>query len=275
MAPLPDVGPTFEWIEASWGPALCCRSLGAVAPHLFTSRQLRLSGDGPEMSEAWNALATSLAVSPGRVTWLHQVHGTGVVIVRSDQGLHRSAMTEGDALISDDPGVVIAVKAADCAPILLADRRTGSVGAVHAGWRGTAAGIVGKTVTAMQETFGTRPADLVAAIGPAIGTCCYEVGTDLVDAFAAAGHARHLIERWFLSPPPRRGERGVSTLRLDLAGANRDQLVLAGLAEGDVHLSGLCTANHLDVLTSFRAEREHAGRLAGAIRARGVRHSAP
>jgi YfiH family protein len=273
VSSLPAVEPPFEWFEESCGPSLRCHPLSAVAQHLFTSRHLQLSGQDPE--GAWDALGVSLNVSPGHVLWLHQVHGTGVMVVRAGEAAQQPGVTEGDALISNDPARAIAVKAADCAPILLADRRTGAVGAVHAGWRGTAAGVVGKTVNAMQEAFGTRPADLVAAIGPAIGTCCYEVGTELVDAFAAAGHARHLVERWFLSPPPRRGERGVSTLRLDLAGANRDQLILAGVAEADVYLSGLCTANHLDVLTSFRAERERAGRLAGAIRARTVRHFAP
>jgi copper oxidase (laccase) domain-containing protein len=88
-----------------------------------------------------------------------------------------------------------------------------------------------------------------------------------VDAFAAAGHERYLIDRWFLSPAPPRGSRERSTLRLDVAGANRDQLVLAGVPEEQIHSSGLCTAMHLDVLTSYRAEKGNAGRLAGVIRA--------
>jgi copper oxidase (laccase) domain-containing protein len=108
---------------------------------------------------------------------------------------------------------------------------------------------------------------VVAAIGPSIGACCYEVGSDLVDAFAAAGHERHLIDRWFLAPAPPRGSRERPKLRLDVAGANRDQLVLAGVPEEQIHLSGLCTAMHLDVLTSYRAEKENASRLAGVIRA--------
>jgi copper oxidase (laccase) domain-containing protein len=93
------------------------------------------------------------------------------------------------------------------------------------------------------------------------------VGPDLVDAFAAAGHERHLIQRWFTSTPPPRGSRAQNPLRLDVAGANRDQLVLAGVPEERVHLSGLCTAMHLDVLTSYRAEKEKAMRLVAAIRA--------
>jgi copper oxidase (laccase) domain-containing protein len=115
------------------------------------------------------------------------------------------------------------------------------------------------------------------------------VGSELVDAFAAAGHERHLIDRWFLAPAPPRGSRGRPAsaegfgearrsafdsdagrrpkLRLDVAGANRDQLVMAGVPGEQIHLSGLCTAMHVDVLTSYRAEREHAGRIAGVIRA--------
>jgi len=81
-----------------------------------------------------------------------------------------------------------------------------------------------------------------------------------VDAFAAAGHERYLIDRWFMTPRDR-------NLRLDVAGANRDQLILAGVREEHIHVSGLCTAMHLDVLTSFRAEKAKAGRIAGVIRA--------
>jgi polyphenol oxidase len=120
----------------------------------------------------------------------------------------------------------------------------------------------------LTREFATRPEDVVAAIGPSICAACYEVGTELVDAFAAAGHARHLIDRWFVTTPPPRGSVEPSPLRLDVAGANRDQLVLAGVPEENIHMSGLCTATNLDVLTSFRAEKERAGRLAGVIRAR-------
>jgi YfiH family protein len=161
------------------------------------------------------------------------------------------------------------VRAADCVPILIADQRTGVVAAVHAGWRGTAARAAVAALEALAREFGSRPADLVAAIGPHIGSCCYNVGPDLVDAFAAAGHPRHLTDRWFLAPPPPRGSRERPPLRLDVGGANRDQLVLAGVPEDRIYDSGLCTAMHLDVLTSYRAERDQSGRLAGIIRRAG------
>ncbi len=91
----------------------------------------------------------------------------------------------------------------------------------------------------------------------------------LVDAFAAAGHSRSLIDRWFLVRPSDRGAGERPPLRLDVAGANRDQLILSGVKEENIHTAGLCTAMHLDVLTSFRAEGTRAGRLGGVIRARG------
>jgi hypothetical protein len=118
------------------------------------------------------------------------------------------------------------------------------------------------------HAFGTRPQDLVVAIGPNIGACCYEVGSELVDAFAAAGHKRYLIDRWFLSPPPARGSQVRSALTLDVARSNIDQLILAGVPDEQIFLSGLCTAMHLEVLTSYRKEKEKAGRIAGVIRTR-------
>ena len=99
-------------------------------------------------------------------------------------------------------------------------------------------------------------------MGPSIRSCCYEVGGELIDAFAAAGHARHLIERWFAPSP-----QG-SSLRLDLQRANRDQLRAIGVPDAHIHDCGLCTAMHLDWLTSYRVEKSASGRIAGVIRCR-------
>ncbi len=260
--PLPTVPDPFYWTNEAWGPALRCRGLDPIAPHLFTTRALQLSS-------AEGRKVAAHAVGAPEMAMLTQVHGARVVVVRP--GSPRPTATDhGDVLVSDDPGVALAIRAADCVPLLLADERTGAVAAVHAGWRGTAAGAAAAALDAMGAEFGTRPGDVVAAIGPSIGACCYEVGSELVDAFAAAGHARHLIDRWFMTRPPARGRRARTALYLDVAGANRDQLVLAGVAEARIHTAGLCTAEHLDVLTSYRAEMEKAGRLAGVIRARSV-----
>jgi YfiH family protein len=256
---LPTMSEGFTWTDESWGAALRCAPLGAVATHLFTTRQLQLSS-------AEEARELAEAVGARDVAMVTQVHGRAVVVVRRGAGAPEPR-PEADALISDSPDIAVAVRAADCVPLLMADRTRGVVAAVHAGWRGTAARVAVAAVEALGREFGTRPADLVVAIGPSIGACCYEVGSDLVDAFAAAGHERHLIDRWFLSPPPARGSKDRAALSLDLPRANSDQLIQVGVPEDQIHASGLCTAMHLDVLTSYRKEKEGAGRLAGVIRA--------
>lgn len=262
---LPALPDSFVWFDASWGPALRCTPLHAIAPHVFTTRHLALSSH-----EDWSRVAE--AVGAKDVQTLTQVHGRDVCVVRSHHGLHHAeARPEADVLVSNDPTMAIAVRAADCVPVLIADPTTGSVAAAHAGWRGTAAGAATAAVEALEREFGARPADLVAAIGPSIGPCCYEVGTELVDAFAAAGHARHLVDRWFPAPPPGRDAYARGTLHLDTWGANRDQLILAGLVEQNIHTCGLCTADNLELFPSYRAEKERAGRLAGVIRSRSRR----
>ena len=248
---LPPVPDSFYWTTAPWGSALRCRPLEALAPHLFTTRQLPLSADSD-----YQQLAES--VGAGRVVSLTQVHGAAVVAIHRDEP-PLDGHPAADISVSNSRDVAIAVRAADCVPLLLADRETGAVAAVHAGWRGTSARAVVSALHAMEREFGTRPQNVVAAIGPSIGPCCYQVGSDLVDAFAAAGHERYLIDRWFSTP------RG-SQLRLNVAGANSDQLILAGVPPQQIYDVGLCTAMHLDVLTSYRAEKEKAGRIAAVIR---------
>lgn len=211
-----------------------------------------------------------------------QVHGRGVFVIRNGEAASEPPAfdvaqareggpyitPEADVFVSNSSDIAVAIRVADCVPLLMADRARGVVAAVHAGWRGTAARAAVAGLEALEREFGTKPADVVAAIGPSIGPCCYEVGSELVDVFAAAGHERYLIDRWFLAPAPPRGSRERPKLRLDVPGANRDQLLLAGVPDDQIYASGLCTAMHLDVLTSYRAEKDAAGRLAGVIRAR-------
>jgi purine-nucleoside/S-methyl-5'-thioadenosine phosphorylase / adenosine deaminase len=262
---LPTIPESFEWVHSPRGLALRCRPLEAVSRHLFTTRSVPLSS-----KDDWRLLAG--AVGAQHVVTPVQVHGRNVVVLRREVPLAEDRPT-CDALVSNARDVAIAVRAADCVPLLLVDSRSGAVGAVHAGWKGMAAGAIEAAVEALVREFGTNSADIHAAIGPCIGPCCYEVGSELVDAFAAAGHARHLIDRWFQAPPARRGSfshlHGSADrprLRLDLPSTGRDQLVLAGVPKDRIYVSGLCTAMHLDVLTSYRAEKEQAGRIAGVIR---------
>jgi YfiH family protein len=133
---------------------------------------------------------------------------------------------------------VVAVKTADCIPVLLIDVRRRAVAAVHAGWRGTVAGIVGRAIDGMRARYDTDPADLHAAIGPGIGKCCYEVGPEVAAQFGEQGRAH-----------------------IDLPAANRAQLLTAGVTPARLHASNLCTRCRPDEFHSFRRDKELAGRL--------------
>ena len=252
--PLPD--PAFHWSHETWGPALRCSELAAAAQHLFTSRQLELRAS----DSAWAAAAASLGAAPEHVMRVKQVHGNVVRVLRRGEAAATAGheRPDGDAIVSNEPGLVLAVMVADCVPILLADPGTGAAGVVHAGWRGTCAGVARAAVARLTTEFGTKPGDLIAAIGPSIGPEDYAVGEPLVEAFRNAGHSPDDIARWFL----RRG----TALHLDLWSANRDQLVAAGLDADRIFTAGLSTRAHPEVFDSYRADGERAGRMAGLIR---------
>lgn len=261
---------TFRWTQESWGSALRCVPLEPIADHLFTTRELPL-GLGQSDDDSWARVADAVGVPAGRLRHVRQVHGATVIVHRRSflpprVDLARSvpgARPEGDVLVSDDPSIALAVQVADCAPILIGDPRTKAVAAVHAGWRGTAARAVRAALRALAVEFDARPADLVAAIGPSIGPCCYQVGPELPGAFEAAGHSRRDVERWFShhdDEPP--------GLRLDLWQASRDQLVAEGVDPVHVHVSGLCTVTRADLFCSYRRAGAAAGRMTAVIRPR-------
>jgi YfiH family protein len=199
-----------------------------------------------------------LGVPLDRLLLVKQVHGVHVAVKRAGQnpGWTRP---EADVIVTQDPLVAIGVRVADCAPVLLFDPVRGAVGAAHAGWRGTASGVAAAAVRAMQREFRSRPAVLIAAIGPCLGACCGEVGPEVVEAFRAGGADNAAVAAWFTSGA---GDRSF----LDLERANRDQLIVAGLNPDAVFASGLCTKTHQDRLHSYRGARSAAGRMLGAIR---------
>lgn len=261
------VGPPaggFAWAPAPWGAVLTSTALAGVFDHFFTTRQLRFRGREQE-SRDWAAVADALGVRVDHLLRPRQVHGTAVVIKRRGDEISRwtTERPRADIILTDDPAVAVAVQVADCVPVLIADRRTGAVAAVHAGWRGTAARVAQMAVRALGEAFGSRPADLVAALGPGIGPCCYEVGSELLDVFAAAGHPPADRDRWFV-----RSEDG--RVRFDVPLANRDQLASAGLTPGAIHVAGLCTASHPELFYSYRREGQGTGRIVGVIKPRSV-----
>lgn len=185
----------------------------------------------------------------------------------------------GDGLITDLPEVVLSVRTADCLPVLMADKKSKAVGVFHAGWRGTLARIVEKGVGEMQAKFGSHPQDIVAAIGPGIRRCCYEVSEDFRDAFGSQfAYANELFDEVFDSNAlhikypllflnQRAPGHGVpaTKLHLDLVEANRRQLLDADIPEKNIWISDLCTGCRTDRLFSHRAERGQTGRMMAAI----------
>jgi YfiH family protein len=208
----------------------------------------------------WEAVARRVGVGARELRLVRQVHGTGVAVARA--GTHVTGeRPEADVIISDDPAVAIGVRVADCAAVLVGDRRIGVAGAAHAGWRGTAANAAAVLVRALAQTFGSEPTDLVAAIGPCLGPCCGEVGDEVVEAFRE-GHSGAEIARWF-------APAAASRHALDLWGANRDQLRGAGVPATQIHVAELCTKTHAALFHSYREHGKTAGRMLGVIRARG------
>ena len=182
----------------------------------------------------------------------------------------------GDAAATNRPGLLLAVQTADCVPILLVDSKNRTVAAVHAGWRGTLGRIVTKTIGKMQMQFGTKPDDLLAAIGPSIGGCCYEVGTEVAAEFRSqfpnaskwfdelrTGDEPNPLQ-WLNMAPPGHQPPPKNVL-LDLRKANRAELLEAGLLPQNISVSELCTACRRDLLFSYRKEAGITGRLMSVI----------
>lgn len=204
---------------------------------------------------------------------VRQVHGNAVRVLARGRvpGRAGEQRPDGDAVVSNQAGLVLAVMVADCVPILIVDPIRGAAAAVHAGWRGTCAQVAPTAIAVMQREFGTNPADVLAAIGPSVGPDDYEVGESLIEAFTKAGHSTEHINRWFIrtmpdAPTTWTAGRGVEPKpHLDLWRANADQLAASGLRRDHIFTCGLSTVAHPSVFHSYRVEGEAAGRMAGLI----------
>ena len=187
-----------------------------------------------------------------------QIHSATVRRVSLADAAPDSNLAEADGLITDEPGILLGIQTADCIPVLLVDQRTRAVAAFHAGWRGTLRGIVEEGVHEMCKEFDTRAEDLVAAIGPGIGPCCYRVGEEVRSVFAS----RFLYAgELFRGVDAEDGQK----LHLDLIEANRRQLLDAGLMASSITIVGECTSCRTDRYFSYRAEQGSTGRMLSAI----------
>lgn len=251
-----SVSAGFRWIDEESGRFLQAEPLEPLARHAFTTRQLQFRGTTTD--EDYRRLGARLGVAPEEIVRVKQVHGR--TIVRLEPGVGLVDPPDADAIVSTDPARAIAVRVADCVPILIADRRRRVVAAVHAGWRGTCSGIAAAAVEAIAD-LGVAPADLVAAIGPSIGPCHYQVDDRVRTAFLGMTPD---AAAWFT-------EDGPGHWKLDLWQANADQLENAGVPSSSVCVAKMCTAGDLAEWFSYRAEGSGTGRLVAAIRLENAR----
>jgi YfiH family protein len=182
-------------------------------------------GFGTRLSPAWP--------SAGKLATAKQIHSDRVLVVESP-----GPQGEGDALVSNRPGIGLSIRTADCLPILIADPRNRAVAAIHAGWRGVVSQIASKTVHTMCLHFDSKPEDLVVAIGPGIGACCFEVGPEVAAQFQLEGR-----------------------IKIDLVETTCRELGRNGIAPGQISSSGLCSHCNPEILESYRRDREAAGRM--------------
>ncbi len=205
-------------------------------------------GDEPEAVAANHTrIYAHLSLGADQVATPVQVHSNRVAAVTvEDAG---TELPNTDGLVTNIPGVALLLRYADCQPILLYDPVVHALGLIHAGWRGVAQAIARRAVETMQETFGSRPQDLIAGLGPAIGPCCYTVGYNVASAMG------YVLPDW--NQAMHQEEDG---WRLDLSAANAQQLGAAGVHK--IEQAQLCTACHNDIFFSHRADMGRTGRFA-------------
>ena len=198
-------------------------------------------------------------LADGRTEWAlagcWQVHGSDVRLINNLADAKPAEDARGDtiycdAIVSNAPGILAGVKTADCVPILIGDPRTGAFAAVHAGWRGTLAAVGTKALKRMVTEYETNPDDVLVAIGPAAGACCYEVGTDVIQSFRNSFPKQDLFT-----------ETRTDHACIDLLKANRAQLTLAGVAPERINVAPLCTMCRTDLFFSYRREKNVQGKV--------------
>jgi YfiH family protein len=262
----------FYWRETDGVQALVCASLEAAG---FTNGfSTRIGGTSPMPTNALNLAgfnedsAENILENRRRFLKLFpresgdwalagcwQVHGSEARLVNKLAEAKPAEDAHGDtiycdAIVSNASGVLAGVKTADCVPILIGDPSTGSFAAVHAGWRGTLAEIATTTLRRMTVAYNTKAGDVRVAIGPAAGSCCYEVGTDVIDPFRTKFPGHDLFTE------TRTGHACINLLE-----ANRNQLISAGVAPDKIDIAPLCTMCHTDLFFSYRREKSVQGKV--------------
>jgi len=305
VAWLPVPGWTFSWLWSGFSTRTGGLSRAWCAEDAPGELNLSLNQEeDPEIAIANRRLfAEAVTGDPQTpLVTLRQIHSKHLVAIR-DQGsgirdrkapdLSAEAWSggaegrpaKGDGLLTQQPGLLLAVQTADCIPVLVADRRNRAVAAFHAGWRGTVRRIVETGIGQMRLEFGSRPEDMVAAIGPGIGPCCYAVGEEVLSEFESQfQYARELFHEVYDADVVRQkypmlfltqrapGHSPIGpSLHVDLVEANRRQLLDAGLKARSIKIVGGCTACQPALFFSHRASHGYAGRMMGVIGVRPAR----
>jgi YfiH family protein len=205
-----------------------------------------------EIHASYKRLAEVFGLQPRGPVTVNQVHGSSVFIVE-EKGAGGPHPVEADSIVTGLPGVALGVLTADCLPIVLFDPIKKAAGIVHAGWRGTLEKVASKTVEVLRERFGSNPPDLVSALGPSIGPCCYEVDASVAGEFERAFGGRHKLKDL-------KSLKNLKDRRLDIKEANVEQLVTSGLVRENISDEGLCTSCRNELFFSYRKEGQRAGR---------------
>lgn len=235
---------------------------GGFSEGIFSSLNLAVNrGDGRDsVSKNYRKLCGFLETEPSKPVFSSQVHEDGIRSVTTGDSIgdiFSEVRYKADGLITKEPGLPLIIFIADCIPILLMCPKTPAVGAVHAGWRGTALNIAGKAIRKMRDEFGCRPEDMLAAIGPGIGACCFETGTEVPEAILKLGLDD--TEKFIINTDL------TGKFRVDLKAVNRAALLKEGLRPENIAVSPECTMCQNDKFWSHRATKGQRGAQAAVI----------
>jgi len=239
-----------------------CTRVGGVSRDEYKGLNLSFKEGDEEFRVLanWDKLATAFEIPMENFLVLNQVHGDDVLVINPLGEFFSSRdQLNYDAIITNRANLAICIKTADCVPVFLVDPVKKAIAAVHAGWKGTALGITDKVARLMKSQYGSEPRELLAAIGPSIGSCCYEVDEPAYNAFRT-----HNSFESFLSPGKKKNR-----WMLDLVEANRLQLLDAGLAADHIDASGWCTTCNPDAFFSHRGSGGITGRQVNFLMIRG------
>jgi YfiH family protein len=232
--------------------AFCTRRGGASRDdYKSLNMSFREGDEESRVLQNWDCLATAFAMQVEQFLVVNQVHGDAIFVIKP-HGRYFSTRDElnYDAIVTSRTNLAICIKTADCVPVFIVDKVKKVIAVVHAGWKGSVLGISAKVVRLMQNQYDCLPQDILAAIGPSIGRCCYEIDSAVADAFRQHKHSSS-----FLFPGT-----GENKWMLDLAEANRLQILEAGVPENNIEVAGYCTTCNQDMFFSHRGSGGITGR---------------